>query len=472
MKKFISAVAAAFIALPLINIPNTKAISFPLKNTIESESGIVVNLDVGTVIHEKNADTKQMPGPLVNIMTAVVCLENCQNINEEVTIHESVFEHLYETEYKDDLKWIDICNEDVLTVTDLLYAMMLTSSVEASETIAYHIGDGNTENFVKMMNEKAEEIGLEDTHFTNASGVYDPDQYTTARDMATLTQYALSVPLFETISTTYKYNPSVPNPQNHKSHEEWIWTNSNIMMDEKDECYYSGAKGIKTSNLEMGGRSIVSMASRDGNKYLAVLLKAPLTDENGNDRFYHVTDCINVFDWAFKHFSYQTVLANTAEVGELPVSLADGNDYVLARPKEEISLLWYDEVDTATISKDKIVWYKNKLQAPVAKDEPLGKVTLEYSGEELGTVELVAVSSVERSSSKYNWYVAKMFTKSSWFSKAFIFAGLLSLLYIIICIYSYAVFKSKAKPMKPIYAVPKVEKKAPPRKKKPVSKEK
>ncbi len=473
MKKFISAVAAAFIALPLINIQSADAISFPLKETIKSESAIVVNLDVGTVIHEKNADIKQVPGTLTNIMTAVICLENCPNINEEITVHQSVYEYLFELEYKDDLKWIDICDEDVLTVTDLLYAMMLTSSPEAAETIAYHVGDGNTGNFVKMMNDKAKEIGLEDTHFTNATGAYDANQYTTARDMATLTQYALSVPLFETIATTYTYNPSVPNPQNHKSHEEWIWTNSNIMMDPKDDaCYYSGAKGIKTSNLEMGGRSIVSMASRDGNKYLAVLLKAPLQNENGYDEYYHVEDCIKVFNWAFKYFSYQTILANTAEVGELPVTLAEGNDYVLARPKDEISVLWYNEVDTATISKDKIVWYKNKLQAPVAKDEPLGKVTLEYSGEELGTVELIAVSNVERSSSKYNWYVAKMFKKSSWFGKAFIFAGLVSLLYIVICIYSYAVFKSKAKPMKPIYAVPKVDKNAPPRKKKPVSKDK
>ncbi len=472
MKKFISAIAAAVIVLPLINIPKASAISFPLKTTIKSESAIVVNLDVNSVIHEKNADTKQMPGPLVNIMTAVVCLENCSNINEEVTVHESVYEHLYEAEYQDDLRWADICDEDVLTVTDLLYAMMLTSSMEASETIAYHVGDGNVDNFVKMMNDKAKEIGLEDTHFTNATGMYDPNQYTTARDMATLTQYALSVPLFETIATTVTYNPSVPNPQNHTSHEEWIWSHSNSMVDPKSGDFYSGAKGIKTANLEMGGRNIVSMASRDGNKYLVVLLKSPLTDAEGNVAFYHITDCKEVLDWAFKHFSYQTILANTAEVGELPVSLADGNDYVLARPKDEISLLWYDEVDTSTISKDKIVWYKDKLQAPVSKDEPLGTVTLEYSGEELGTVELIAVNNVDRSKSKYNLYIAKMFTKSSWFGKALIVSGILCLLYIIICIYSYAVFKSKAKPMKPIYAVPKVDKTSANRKKKPVSKDK
>ncbi|MCQ2458954.1 MAG: D-alanyl-D-alanine carboxypeptidase [Ruminococcus sp.] len=458
MNKIISAITAAVIALPFINTANTQAISFPMKGTLKSESAIVVNLDVNSVVHEKNADTKQSPGPLVNIMTAVVCLENCSNLNEEVTVHEDVYQYLYETEYQSDLRWANILNEDVLTVSDLLYAMMLTSSMEASETIAYHIGDGNTENFVKMMNNKAKEIGLDDTHFTNATGMYDEQQYTTARDMATLTEYALSVPLFETIATTYTYNPSVPNPQNHKSHEEWIWTHSNSMMDPNGNDYYSGAKGIKTANLEMGGRSIVAMASRDGNKYLSVLLKSPLTDADGDTAFYHITDCTDVFNWAFRHFSYQTILASTAEVGELPVSLANGNDYVLARPKEDISLLWYDEIDTATISKDKIKWYQDSLQAPVAKDEPLGKVTLEYSGEELGTVELVAVSDVERSSSKYNIYAAKMFRKSSWFKRALAVSGILCGLYVLICIYSYAVFKRRKKPLKPMYAVPKVDK--------------
>ena len=198
------------------------------------------------------------------------------------------------------------------------------------------------------------------------------------------------------------------------------------------------------------------MASRDGNKYLVVLMKSPLNNADGDNTFYHLTDAIAMFNWAFDNFSYQVILADTAEVGELPVELAEGNDYVLAVPKDEFTLLWYDEVDISTISRDKVVWYKNTLQAPVAKGEPLGKVTLEYSGEELGTVELVAVSNVERSTSKYNMYVAKMFTKSRWFNKALMVSFLLCAIYIIVCIYSYIVFKSKAKPMKPIYAVPKV----------------
>ena len=456
MKRFFSLFSAFILVLPFISAFRAGAVSFPLDVPIMSESAVLMNLDSNIVIHQKNADRRQAPGPLVNIMTAVVCIENYKDLSQKITIDESVYDYLYNIQYHDDLRFANIEDGDVLTMTDLLYAMMLESSIEAAETIAYTVGKGDTAAFVDMMNAKAAGLGLADTHFTNATGMYDPDQYTTANDMAKLTVYALGVEGFENISTTYEYTPSIPNVKNHPDQEAWIWTHSNVMMEPDGNYNYSGAKGIKTANLDVAGRNSVIIASRDGNKYLSVLMKSPLNNEDGDTTFYHITDAMKLFNWAFKHFSYQVILADTAEVGELPVELAEGNDYVLVKPKEEFTLLWYDEVDISTISKDKVVWYKNVLQAPVAKGEPLGTVTLEYSGEELGTVEIVAENNVERSVSKYNRYAAKMFTKSRWFHKALLISFLLCALYIIICAYSYIVFKSKSKPMKPIYAVPKV----------------
>lgn len=471
MKRLISVIAALALLMPFVYIPKAKAMSFPLKSPIQSESAVLVNLDADIILHEKNPDLKQMPGPLVNIMTAVIVLEECHDLNKELTLDPEVYTHIYETlnerDFSDDLPDCDLCDGDVLTINDLLYCMMLTSSVEAAETLAYHVGGDSVSGFVEMMNNKAAELGMSSTHFTNPTGMYDENQYTTARDMTTLTRYALDVPLFENIATTYSYTPSVPNPERHQHIDEWIWKHSNVMMDPDNENYYMGAKGIKTANLVAAGRNIISIASKDGNNYLAVLLKAPFNDSEGNVTYYHIDDAKKLFDWGFNHFSYQIILADTAEVGELPVSLADGNDYVLARPKEEFSLLWYDEIDTSLIKKDKITWYKSSLQAPVKKGDVLGEVTLEYSGEELGTVELVAVSDVERSKSKYNLEAAKRFYKSDWFKNALKISIVLCIIYIVICIYSWVVFKSKAKPLKPIYAVPKMSKK---KKKKPTQK--
>lgn len=466
MKKILSIISAALLILPFVCIPrnNTQAVNFPLKTTLHSESAMLINLDADTVIHEKNADTKQMPGPLVNIMTAVLVLEECSNLSEELTVDPAVYSSIYDVlrdnNRTDDLPPCDLVDGDVLSVEDLLYCMMLTSSIEAADTLAFHFGGNNVQSFVDKMNAKANELGMTSTNFTNPDGMFDTNQYTTARDMAVLTKYALDVPKFENIAVTYTYTPIVPNPEHHEHIDEWIWKHTNFMMDpNNDSYYYMGAKGIKTGNLVDAGRNLVTLASRDGNNYLAVLMKAPFNDAEGELKYYHLDDAKTLFDWAFNHFSYQIILADTAEVGELPVTLAEGNDYVLARPKEEFSLLWHDEIDISLIKKDKITWYSNSLRAPVTKGDILGKVTLEYSGEELGTIELVAVSDVERSKSKYNLEAAKRFPKSQWFKNAIKISVILCLIYIIICIYAWAVYKSKGRPVKPIYAVPKMDKK-------------
>lgn len=466
MKKFLSLITSLIFLIPFVYVPekDAAAVSFPLKTTLQSESAMLINLDADTVVHEKNADAKQMPGPLVNIMTAVIVLEECTDLSEELTVDPEIYSGIYEklrsTERSDDLPPCDLLDGDVLTVEDLLYCMMLTSSVEAAETLAFRFGGNNVNSFVQKMNDKAQALGMMSTNFTNPDGMFDANQYTTARDMAVLTMYALEVPRFESIAVTYSYTPKVPNPERHEHIDEWVWKHTNFMMDNNNDSYfYMGAKGIKTGNLIDAGRNLVTLASRDGNNYLAVLMKAPFNDADGDLRYFHIEDARTMFDWAFSHFSYQVILADTAEVGELPVEMAEGNDYVLARPSEEFSMLWYDEVDTSLIKKDKITWKQTSLRAPVKKGDVLGEVTLEYSGEVLGTIELVAVSDVNRSKSKYNIEVVKRFPKSKWFRNALKISIILCLIYIMICIYAWVLYKSKGKPLKPIYAVPKVDKK-------------
>ena len=139
IKKIVSFLSAAAMLIPSLNIMNAGAINFTLPTQLKSESAILMNLDCDEIIYEKNADAKQMPGPLVNIMTAIVCIEECKDLSEEITIDEEVFSPLYVTDYPDDLRFAEIEDGDVLTYTDLLYAMILTSSIEASQTIAYNI---------------------------------------------------------------------------------------------------------------------------------------------------------------------------------------------------------------------------------------------------------------------------------------------------------------------------------------------
>ena len=473
MKRFFALAASVMLLLPFIRVPSAGAVSFEYKDKLYSESMMLVSLDTGDPISEKNADSPQCPASLVNIMTAVIVLENCKNLSEEVTLDPNVYGHIYDAlDDPEDLPMVEVQDGDTLSVNDLLYCMMLTSSVEASETLANHVGKqivasggGNGKPvaaFVDKMNAKAKEIGMNSTVFTNAHGMHDPAQYTTARDMATLTQYALNVPLFREIATTQSYTPVVPNPSRHPKQDAWIWTHSNVMTDPTDNVnYYLGAKGIKTGRLETAGRNIVTVASRNGYSYLVVLMKAPFKDEAGESTFCHIKDATNLLNWAFDSFSYQEILSAVTEMGEKPVKIADSNSkgFITAVPKQSVELLWCNDVDIKNVDITKTVWYKNSYQAPIERGDVLGELTLYYSGNPIATVELVARDNIERSKTKYNLEVAKRFHKSKWFRTAIKISIILSAIYILICIYAYVLFKSRKKPLKPIYAVPKVSKK-------------
>lgn len=293
MKKIVSVLSAMLTLAYLCFTASVGAVEFTPPFDVNAKSVYFINLDTKSVIYEKNADLEQMPASLVNIMTAVIVLENCKDPdNITITADKKLYEEFEEYEYQDDLRYGEIWDGDELTVTDYLYAMMLTSSCEASNILAYYFGNQNISAFVEMMNAKAKEIGAEHTVFANPHGLYDSKQVTTAKDMSLITQYALTVPGFEEIATAEEYEV---HPKSYvTAHEDpWTWTHSNIIMSAASDFYVYGVKGIKTGNLQLSGRNIVTMGTYDGIKYLLVLLNAPFYDENGNSKYYHIIDACN-----------------------------------------------------------------------------------------------------------------------------------------------------------------------------------
>ncbi|MBE6845275.1 MAG: D-alanyl-D-alanine carboxypeptidase [Ruminococcus sp.] len=422
---------------------NANAIVFTPSFEVYSQSAYMINLDTKSVIYEKNADAEQMPAALVNIMTAVIVLENCEDTDAvSIIADDSLYDEFESYEYPDDLRYAEIWNGDKLTVTEYLYALMLTSSCEAANILADYFGNNDIDAFVGKMNAKAAEIGATSTYFKNPHGLYDPEQVTTAKDMALITQYALTVPGFEEIATAEEY---VLNPQNVDSqHEaEWTITHSNIIMSAASDYYLYGVKGIKTGNLQLGGRNILTMGSSDGNKYLLVLLNAPFYDENGDSKYYHILDARNLMEWAFENFNYQVLLSKDEEIAEIKVSNSDGSGYVLIKPEREVSSLWYNDVDTTAIQKN--ITLAEDVTAPVKKGQKLGEIELKMSDEVIDVVDLVAASDVERSFLKFNLSMTKDFFTSNWFVVAIVTSLILSLVYLAICIWAYNDYKKRAK---------------------------
>lgn len=452
MKKRIASIflSMLFMCCFCVNVLTAGAISFTPSFDINSSAGLLINLDTDEVVYQKNADTQYMPGSLVQIMEAVIVLENCQNLGTRITADASLYGKYADSEYPDDIRFADIKDHDTLTVEELLYAMMLTSSVEASVMLANQFGNGSMSAFVDMMNARAQELGCTQTHFTNVTGMYDISQKTTANDMALITRHALSLNKFEQIATTVSFAPFSANQERHD--EDWIWTHSNLMVIPNSEYHMEGAKGIKTANLTAQGRNIITEASRDGNHFLVILLAAPFEDKDGHLKYYHIEDATTLFEWVFTHFSFRTILTDSAELGQISVKNGSNTDYVLVKPAKSYGMLWYDAADVNSITQD--IELRSNVSAPVNQGDVLGSVTLKFSGEEITTVDLVATSSVELSNMKYYLALAKHFPKTEWLGRAILFSILLSAIYIALCAYSHMQYLKRRKPVTPVHLKP------------------
>ncbi len=452
IKKLLSVFMSVLIVCCFCTSLTGQAISFTPNFEINSAACVLINTDTGDVLYEKNADNQYMPGALVQIMEAALILENCTDLKMQLTCDTELLKRYQETEHADDLRYADIKNGDVLTVEELLYALMLTSSCEAAVMLANQFGNGSVAGFVDMMNAKAKEIGCTQTNFTNVTGIAEPSQKTTARDMTKITQYALSVSKFLTYASAVSYAPETQNADRHKM-DEWIWTHSNAMMQENSVYYLEGTKGIKTANLADQGRSIICQCTKDGNTFLVVLLAAPFNDSDGTLKFFHMTDASNLLKWAYTHFNYQTLLSDSTELGQITVQNGDGVDYVLVRPEKSFMSLWYDGADINSVVQE--VKLQDNVSAPVAQGEKLGTVTLKFSGQELAVIDLVATSSVELSQKKYYLALAKHFPHTEWMTRAIFLSVILCAVYLVLCIYAHVLYTQKTKAPEPVHLKPK-----------------
>ncbi|MBQ8918043.1 MAG: D-alanyl-D-alanine carboxypeptidase, partial [Oscillospiraceae bacterium] len=166
---------------------------------LQSETVLLLNMDTGKVMYEKNADARVYPASLTKIMTAILALENVEDLDgTKVALKQYIQDMLYGKNAS--LGGI-LLGEEV-SMRGLLYASMLQSANEASLMIGDYLGDGSLTQFAEMMNDKAKELGCTGTNFVNPNGLHDENHYTTARDMAKIAAYAMQNPEFVEIVNT------------------------------------------------------------------------------------------------------------------------------------------------------------------------------------------------------------------------------------------------------------------------------
>lgn len=407
------------------------AVTFTPNFTVNSEAAVLINLDKDIVVYEKNPTKKIYPASLTKIMTAIIVLDHVQDLdNTEFEAPLVVFDELY----GQGASAVGYSRGEIATVTDLMYSMLMYSACESAGILAYNVGNESIPNFVDMMNEKAKEIGCTGTNFTNPHGLFDENQYTNARDMALIAQYAVeNYPKFVEIACTTEYTMKATNYQA----EGWATIyHTNKMLRQSSDYYYQYARGIKTGTLDESGRNLVSMARKDGNNYLLVTMGAPMYDADGNTANGQYEDHKNIYEWAFENFSYEKILSTGQEITELPVKLGQDSDHVLLVPSEDFYTLWPKTLDTSNLKTEidtsAAVDEDGMVMAPVEKGQKLGTYTLSLSGEALCTVDLVAKDSVELSRIDYNILKAKAFVNSFWFKLAAGIAVALIIIYTVL----------------------------------------
>ncbi len=168
---------------------------------INSRNAILEELKTGKILADKGADDRIYPASLTKIMTAVLAIENIPDLKESITVPESIFPGLY----AEGASMAGFCPGEEAVGTDLFYGVLLPSGAECCLTFADRIA-GSEEAFVKMMNDKAGELGMEHTHFTNSTGLQDENHYSTVRDISVLLRYALESDTFRRVFTSSSHS--------------------------------------------------------------------------------------------------------------------------------------------------------------------------------------------------------------------------------------------------------------------------
>ena len=241
MKRLFAGMAAALLA----------AVSFfPLRaNAVSAESAILLDGQTGRVIYEKNADAQSLIASTTKIMTALIVCEQC-NVLDRVRIPKEAVGIEGSSMY--------LQEGEVLTVQELLYGLMLRSGNDAAVALAIYCS-GTVEGFAQLMNDKAHRLGMRNSHFANPHGLDSPGHYSTARDMAVLSAYAMQNPIFlQTVSTKSVAIGS----RVLRNHNKLLWL-------------VEGADGIKTGYTKAAGRILVSSATRQGRRLIVVTINDP-----------------------------------------------------------------------------------------------------------------------------------------------------------------------------------------------------
>ncbi len=347
---------------------------------IDSPAAILVDLESGSTLYEKNAQKVMYPASITKILSAIVVLEHFQ-LDELVTVDKN---SPYEV---GDSTHIALEPGEVLTVEQLLYAGLVRSANDAMKVLARAVA-GSEPAFAELMNERALELGATQSNFVNATGLPAEDHVTTAADMAKIAAYAMTIPAFAEIVQTPYYR--IP-PTNIKENERYFATTNKLLFSpgkritvhgSSTSIKYPGTIGIKTGYTSQAKNTLIAAAENGDAKLLLVILNA-----SGSNLY---VDAHNLLDFGFENFKKRNVCVENEYITQIPILSGDRPD-LAAIARSTIALPFSTDRDPVF---DKTVIPAENLEAPVHKGDEVGKVEYYFENQLIARVALVAATDV------------------------------------------------------------------------------
>lgn len=317
---------------------------------IYSEAGIVMDIDSGAILYAKNIDNPHYPASITKILTALVALEH-NELTDVVTITPEDYNFL-----KSGDNHIGLKNKEEITMEDALHGTLLASGNEVAHALGSNT-EGGYDNFIKLMNEKAKELGCTNSNFVNSHGLHDDNHYTSARDMALIGAAAFKNEDFRRITATKLYTI----PETNVTNEKRAFENHHKMLFDWRNQYYEYCVGGKTGYTDKALNTLVTFATKDDVNLVAVVLR---THGSGNT----YVDTRAMLDYAFNNFSKISVTVDTVEGKGL--KSVEENAYVMIPTG-----ITFEQLEC-------------NVENPTELGDKTGEVSYTYEGQAVGSFEM------------------------------------------------------------------------------------
>ena len=286
---------------------------------VNSKRVEIYDINDDKILYEIDSSEKASIASLTKIATTITAIESIENLDEEVTITSEI---LNTVSWEASIAGLKV--GDKVTYRDLLYASILPSGADATNSLAI-LSSGSIDNFVQKMNELVQKIGLKNTHFVNTTGLDNKEHYSTADDMRKLLLYALKNPIFKEIYTTRDYILS--NGLKVKSTLYTYTRNNNIDI--------SKIKGSKTGFTLDAGYCLSSLSNINGHDVIIIVLKA----ENTNGKYYNIVDTVEFINFLLNNYKDEVLVKKDELIKNIPVYLSNIDTYEIKASKDIMKYL-------------------------------------------------------------------------------------------------------------------------------------